>query len=146
MGSYFFAATKINSVAYEPPPPVKIKKRGRPRIYGKKVRLKDLFLERDEFERADSPVYGERGVEIQYRVVDLLWRPVGHKIRFILVRHPTRGKMILLCTSFEFEPLEVIRAYGLRFKIEVSFKQARRLLLSLLDERDEADQARRGKP
>ena len=123
-GYQLISRAKINSVAYEPPPPVKIKKRGRPRIYGKKIRLKDLFLERDEFERADSPVYGERGVEIQYRVEDLLWRPVGHKIRFILVRHPTRGKMILLCTSFAFEPLEVIRAYGLRFKIEVSFKQA----------------------
>jgi hypothetical protein len=45
-------------------------------------------------------------------------------IRFVLVKHPTRRNMILLCTALWFDPLTVIRLYGLRFKIEVSFKQA----------------------
>jgi hypothetical protein len=54
----------------------------------------------------------------------LLWRPVGTLVRFVLVIHPTRGRIILLCTNLSMDALTIIRLYGLRFKIEVSFKQA----------------------
>ena len=69
-------------------------------------------------------MYGEQNVTIQYREVDLLWRPVGRLVRFILVKHPTRGTIILLSSSLKLDALTIIKLYGLRFKIEVSFKQA----------------------
>lgn len=77
---------------------------------------------------APSPVYGENNVTILYKVVDLLWRPVGILIRFVLVVHPIRGRIILMTTDIKLSPLEIIRIYGYRFKIEVSFKQALHIL------------------
>lgn len=72
----------------------------------------------------NSPVYGEQKIIIQYRSVNLLWRPIGRLVQFVLVMHPSRGNIVLLCTSVDIDPLTVIKLYGLRFKIEVSFKQA----------------------
>jgi hypothetical protein len=45
-------------------------------------------------------------------------------VRFVWVIHPTRGRLVLLCTDLTLAPLEIIRLSGWRFKIEVSFKQA----------------------
>jgi hypothetical protein len=54
----------------------------------------------------------------------LLWRPLGQLVRFVWVSHPTRGALILLCIDLTLNPLEIVRLYGWRFKIEVRFKQA----------------------
>lgn len=45
-------------------------------------------------------------------------------MRFVLVKHPTRGTIILMSTGLHFQALMIIKIHGLRFKIEVSFKQA----------------------
>lgn len=123
-GHHLVSRARRNTVAYEVPPAPKRRGRGRPKKYGRKVRLRDAFKAWHCFLEAPSPVYGERGVVIQYRAVDLLWRPVGRLVRFVLVKHPTRGSLILISSDVDMDPLAVIRLYGLRFKIEVSFKQA----------------------
>jgi len=123
-GHHLITRARINSVAYEQAPTPRKRRRGRPRKYGRRVRLRHLFKASQSFSEAKSPVYGEENVSIQYRTVDLLWRPVGRIVRFVLVKHPTRGNIILLSSSLLFDPLTVIKIYGLRFKIEVSFKQA----------------------
>ncbi len=123
-GHHLITRARINSVAYQPARKLKKRKRGRPKEYGSKVKLRNLFMAWQTFSEAISPVYGEQNVTIQYREADLLWRPIGRIVRFVLVKHPTRGKIILMSTCLELDALTIIKLYGLRFKIEVSFKQA----------------------
>ncbi len=104
------------------------KRRGRPRLYGKKVQLRSLFSDASAMEAAPSPVYGEENVTLQYRVCDLLWRPVGRLVRFVVVIHPNRGRCLLMSTDTSLSAVEIIRLYGLRFKIEHGFKQAVRVV------------------
>ena len=59
---------------------------------------------------------------------DLMWRPAGRLVRFVAVIHPTRGACLLMCTDTSLSAIDIIRLYGLRFKIEHSFKQAVRLI------------------
>jgi hypothetical protein len=123
-GHHLVTRVRITTRAYHPAPPPKKPKRGRPKVYGRKVLLRNYFARPQDFVTAPSPVYGEKHVPIQYLCKDLLWRPVGQIVRFVLVKHPSRGRMILMSTQTMLDPLDIIRIYGYRFKIEVSFKQA----------------------
>jgi hypothetical protein len=124
-GHHLVTRVKITAVAYFPTPPRRAKKRrGRPKTYGQKTKLRTWFRYRKQFIKAPSPVYGEKGVTLGYYSFDLLWRKLGRMVRFVWVDHPTRGQMVLLCTDLTLEPMEILRLYGWRFKIEVSFKQA----------------------
>jgi DDE superfamily endonuclease len=126
-GNHLVTRVKSNAVAYAPVKPKKgQKKRGRPRLYGKKIKLKSLFCDFKSMQQLASPVYGERNVMLRYRVCDLLWRPAGRLVRFVAVVHPTRGNCILMSTDTSLSAADIIRLYGLRFKIEHAFKQATR--------------------
>jgi len=130
-GNHLVTRVKSNSVAYFPaasPPPHRPRRRGRPAKYGKKIKVATLLKQEDQLQEAPSPVYGEQGITIRFRVADLLWRPVGILVRFVVVLHPQRGTILLMCTDLTMVPLDIIRIYGLRFKIEVSFKQALRVI------------------
>jgi hypothetical protein len=124
-GNHLVVRVKSNAVAWTPYVHNEGRRgRGRPRIYGQKVKLRSLFREKLVTEQAPSPVYGEKNVMIRYAVHDLLWRPVARIVRFVIVIHPSRGRFILMSTDTSLAAIDIIRLYGLRFKIEFAFKQA----------------------
>ena len=95
--------------------------KGRPRKYGDKVKLWDLFsgLTCEMF----SPIYGDHHKIVQYLLIDLYWKPFGEIVRFCLVDYPGKGKVILMSIDRSLDAREIIMAYGNRFKIEFSFKE-----------------------
>lgn len=124
MGHHLVTRVRHNCVAYKPAPIPKVKKPGRPKIYGDKVKIWSLFSHPGCMQTVESPLYGEKNVKIRLCSTDLLWKPVGILVRFILVDHPTRGKRVFMCTDLTLPAIDALRLYGFRYKIELTFKQS----------------------
>jgi len=123
---HLITRAKSNVVAYEDPPP-RTGKRGRPREYGAKLRLMDLFESMaDHFEQTTLSVYGQ-AKDVSFLCLDLIWRPIDEKVRFVLVRDGS-DTFILMCSDLTLSPYDIIRAYSYRFKIEFSFKVLKHLI------------------
>lgn len=118
---------KKNTVAFEPPEQPKKRGRGRPRKYGTKVVLKELFDNaKNTFTTTTIDLYGKEET-VEYLCRDLLWRPTGETLRFVMVK-TNEKKMILMCSDLTMDPEKIILAYSYRFKIEVSFKMLKQNL------------------
>ena len=123
-GSHIITKVKSNAVSYFPAPENLKRGKGRPKKYGKKVKLRDLFLDRTKFTELSCSIYG--GQEIVWvRTIELLSKSFfGMTLKYVLVIHPTRGQMILLSTDLSLKAKDIIQVYSYRFKIEVAFKAA----------------------
>ncbi len=73
-GHQLITRTRVNTVAYLPAIRPSKPRRGRPKLYGEKVRLRDLAKDTSRFKAAPSPLDGDHNVTLQYRCLDLLWR------------------------------------------------------------------------
>lgn len=110
------------TVAWRPlPPPPEKRGRGRPRRWGDRVTLVELYDQADGWHTDRLRRYDSDG-EVTWKVVDLHWHSPDVPVRFVLVRDDDGGRFFLLSTSLALTGPEIITAYSWRFKIEVNFR------------------------
>lgn len=116
---------KSSCVAYRPAgiPPEGSRRKGRPRKKGEAVKLMTLFeTNESDFEHGNAKMYGIRE-PVDYLCLDLLWgAKLYKKMRFVLVKS-SRGNCILVSSDLDLDPISIIEAYALRFKIECTFRE-----------------------
>jgi hypothetical protein len=111
---------KKNYVAYhelEPPPP---HPQGRPRKYGEKGKLPEVFeTPHAQFCTATAQVSG-RVETSSYLVLNLLWKPCRGPLRFVFAV-TRRGPIVLRCRELSLDPLTALSLYGARVRGETLF-------------------------
>jgi len=117
---------KKNCAAYfEAEKPLK-RKQGRPRIYGEKVKVSELFDHSHLFSKAECTVYGN--VEkVSIASATLLWKPTAGLIRFVLAI-TSRGPIILMCSDLNQDPVAALELYCVRVRIETMFDMLKNLM------------------
>lgn len=126
---HILTRAKKNVVAYRPAPPALKKKRGRKRLYGKKLKLMRLFDAKNKtfaFQQASACIYHRREI-IRFLVLDLLWKPTRGLIRFILVES-SRGRMIIMSSDLHIAPVAAVEIFCHRVSIETMFNALKNLL------------------
>ncbi|MDR2783899.1 MAG: transposase [Treponema sp.] len=115
------------AVAYREPEHQERKRRGRRRIYGKKVTLKTLFEKnRKDFITTHLVLYGSK-TRVQYLRVDLIHRPTRLPVRVVLTAIGT-SRFILMSSSRALDGETIISLYAQRFKIEGLFGELKNRL------------------
>ena len=118
---------RLSTMAYTQPPLLQ-KRRGRPRKKGIPVKLKGLFdTKKEEFTQTKAWLYGKEET-VLYLCKDLLWGSGYYEpLRFVLVKSGEK-KSIFVCTNLSFTAEQIIRLYGYRFKIEVTFRALKQVV------------------
>ena len=113
---------KNNCVAYERPVVPEKRGKGRPRVKGDSVHLRDLWEDKNRFTRTTANVYGKQET-VDYFCIDLLWgKGIYQELRFVLVKLDG-AKSILASTDLSLSPVQIIELYARRFKIENCFRE-----------------------
>lgn len=119
---HILTRAKKNVVAYRPASPRKRPTRGKPKKYGQKLHLMELFdskAEASAFRTAKAYVY-DRSELVRYLTLDLLWKPTKGMLRFILVES-SRGRMVAVSSDLQLEPIAAVEMYCHRVTIETLF-------------------------
>lgn len=124
---HILTRAKKNIVAYQQPPPRRAHRRGRRRVYGKKLKLMNLFDKRpQDFLSAKALVY-QKQETVRYLVMDLTWKPANGLVRFILIE-TSRGRLILMSSDLTLDALQALSLYTARARIESLFASVKNIL------------------
>jgi DDE superfamily endonuclease len=127
---------RLDANLFAPAPPRRPGQRGRPRRKGKRLRKLEVRLQ-----RADTPWrrlavpdwYGEGERVVEAASGTAIWFHNGRPlvpIRWVLIRDPAAKfePQALLCTDLDLEPAQILAWFVQRWRLEVTFAEARRHL------------------
>ena len=110
---------RSDAVAYRPAPKPAKKKRGRPRKFGEKIKLRET-VKTGPLSKMEIKHKGKLKT-IEYVLLDLLISGFAHPIRYLVIDNiPT--PVILATTNLTLSASEILEIYRARFQIEFCFR------------------------
>lgn len=117
---------KKNVVGYFEAEQPEIRPVGRPKKYGEKVKLSELFDNKELFSQAECTIYSN--VEtVSIYAINLLWKPTKGLIRFVLAV-TSRGPIILMCSDLTQDPVAALELYCTRIRVETMFDMLKNVM------------------
>jgi hypothetical protein len=106
--------------------PPKKRKRGRPRKYGKRIKLQDRVHHRDGWFRIKAFVYGREDIK-EVKVFKGWYKPAGCLVQVLVVRESKDCFRAFLCTDLSASAVQILEAVADRYAIEQNFSDLKEI-------------------
>jgi hypothetical protein len=124
---------RLDAALYEPAPPREPGQRGRPRLKGKRLPALKKVLGDPKTTWTEATIpdwYGQKERGIEFTSGTAIWYHSGKPplpIRWVLIRDPKSKfkSQALLCTDLSATPLQIVKWFVLRWRVEVTFQESR---------------------
>jgi len=108
-----------DAVLYAEPKQPRKRKRGRPRKYGKRIKLADRLKHPDGWFKIKAVLYGRQEVK-EVNVFKALYKPAGCLVQVLIVREINDCFRAFMCSG-SAEAVEILEAVADRYAIEQNF-------------------------
>jgi len=124
---------RLDAALFEPAPERKARQNGRPRLKGARLPTLATMLKDAQTcwnKQTVSGWYGGTAREVEVATATAVWYHTGMPpipVRWVLVRDPSQefAAQALLSTNMESDPAEMLRWFVRRWRVEVTFEEAR---------------------
>jgi len=120
LGHHVLTRLKCNADVCWPAPKRQAGRRGRPRVYGKKV---DLASYHESHRQQAQVRVGAQRYVATYSALDAAPRRFGQLSRIVIVDLPKHQRAVLLSTDLLLSPTEIIERYAMRFALEIAYRE-----------------------
>lgn len=100
--------------------PVKKRKRGRPRKYGKRIYLHDEVAKKSGWFSVNVMLYGKKEIKM-VKMFKATYKPAGGEVLVLIVREDKNSWRAFMCTNLSASAEEILGAVADRFAIEQNF-------------------------
>jgi len=102
------------------------RKRGRPRKYGKRIKLDNVFGKPDGWLKIEVFIYGKKQLK-DVKVFKALYKPAGCLVQVVIVRESMDCFRAFLCTDLKVSAVKILEAVADRYAIEQNFSDIKEI-------------------
>jgi len=125
-GAVIITRLRKDAVLYGELMQPKKRKRGRPRKYGKRIKLDNVIRKPDGWFKVKVFLYGKQQIK-EVKVFKALYKPAGCLVQVIIVREGRDCFRAFLCTDLKASAGEILEAVADRYAIEQNFSDIKEI-------------------
>jgi hypothetical protein len=115
-----------DAVLYAEPKPPNKRKRGRPRKYGKRIKLTHIVNNHDGWSKVKVFLYGREEIK-EVNIFKALYKPAGCMVQVLIIRESKDCFRAFLCTDLTVSAEQILEAVADRFAIEQNFSDLKEI-------------------
>jgi len=115
-----------DAALYAEPKQPKKRKRGRPRKYGKRIKLANIVNNPDGWFKTKAFLYGREEAK-EVRIFRALYKPAGCMVQVLVVRESEDCFRAFMCTDLDASAEQILQAVADRYAIEQNFSDLKEI-------------------
>jgi hypothetical protein len=120
IGAVVVTRLRKDAVLYAEPKPPRKRKRGRPRKYGKRIKLANCLTNPDGWFTIKAILYGKQETK-DVKLLKALYKPAGCLVQVLIVRESLDCFRAFMCTDLTASAIQILEAVADRYAIEQNF-------------------------